>query len=101
MNLTWLCFLKVPHDSSAEAVNRIYEIKGRKLTSPLAICVADVVDIPRFAIVDHLPNGLLDQLLPGPVTVVLKRGMLYSLLRKPRWHPIIFYVRWSFVVNVC
>ncbi|KAJ4796119.1 Threonylcarbamoyl-AMP synthase [Rhynchospora pubera] len=59
---------------SAEAVNRIYEIKGRKLTSPLAICVADVPDISRFAIVDHLPIGLLDQLLPGPVTVVLKRG---------------------------
>ncbi|XP_078181232.1 DHBP synthase RibB-like alpha/beta domain-containing protein isoform X1 [Carex rostrata] len=59
---------------SAEAVNRIYEIKGRKLTSPLAICVADVADIPRFAIADHLPIGLLDQLLPGPVTVILKRG---------------------------
>ncbi|XP_072975721.1 uncharacterized protein [Typha angustifolia] len=59
---------------SAEAVNRIYEIKGRKQTSPLAISVADVPDISRFAIVDHLPHGLLDNLLPGPVTVVLKRG---------------------------
>ncbi|OAY81264.1 YrdC domain-containing protein, mitochondrial [Ananas comosus] len=59
---------------SAEAVNRIYEIKGRKHTSPLAICVADVPDISRFALVDHLPHGLLDSLLPGPVTVVLKRG---------------------------
>nr|CAD1817596.1 unnamed protein product [Ananas comosus var. bracteatus] len=57
-----------------EAVNRIYEIKGRKHTSPLAICVADVPDISRFALVDHLPHGLLDSLLPGPVTVVLKRG---------------------------
>lgn len=59
---------------SAQAVNQIYEIKGRKQTSPLAICVADVLDIPRFASVDHLPHGLLDSLLPGPVTVVLKRG---------------------------
>ncbi|XP_073114640.1 uncharacterized protein [Elaeis guineensis] len=59
---------------SAQAVNRIYEIKGRKQTSPLAICVADVSDISRFAIVDHLPQGLLDSLLPGPVTVVLRRG---------------------------
>jgi tRNA A37 threonylcarbamoyladenosine synthetase subunit TsaC/SUA5/YrdC len=71
----------VPYRSSAEAVNRIYEIKGRKTTSPMAICVADVVDIPRFAIVDHLPIGLLGQLLPGPVTVVLKRGLLNSLLQ--------------------
>ncbi|XP_023521571.1 yrdC domain-containing protein, mitochondrial-like [Cucurbita pepo subsp. pepo] len=59
---------------SSEAVNRIYEIKGRKLTSPLAICVGDVSDITRFAVADHLPHGLLDSLLPGPVTVVLKRG---------------------------
>ncbi|XP_066355778.1 uncharacterized protein [Miscanthus floridulus] len=59
---------------SAGAVNRIYEIKGRIQTRPLAICVADVSDISRFALVDHLPHGLLDSLLPGPVTVVLKRG---------------------------
>ncbi|KAE8805251.1 yrdC domain-containing protein, mitochondrial [Hordeum vulgare] len=59
---------------SAEAVNRIYEIKGRIHTRPLAICVADVPEISRFAMVDHLPHGLLHNLLPGPVTVVLKRG---------------------------
>lgn len=59
---------------SAGAVNRIYEIKGRKQTSPLAICVGDVSDIERFAVTDHLPHGLLDDLLPGPVTVVLRRG---------------------------
>ncbi|KAH9608332.1 hypothetical protein KSS87_010707 [Heliosperma pusillum] len=59
---------------SREAVNRIYEIKGRKLTSPLAICVGDVSDIKHFAATDHLPETLLDSLLPGPVTVVLRRG---------------------------
>lgn len=59
---------------SAGAVNRIYEIKGRIQTRPLAICVGDVSDISRFALVDHLPHGLLDSLLPGPVTIVLKRG---------------------------
>ncbi|XVF46354.1 hypothetical protein PTKIN_Ptkin03bG0020400 [Pterospermum kingtungense] len=60
--------------SSAEAVDRIYEIKGRKHTSPLAICVGDVPDIKRFAVTGHLPHGLLDSLLPGPVTVILGRG---------------------------
>ncbi|KAJ0793082.1 putative YrdC-like domain, DHBP synthase RibB-like alpha/beta domain superfamily [Helianthus annuus] len=59
-----------------EAVNRIYEIKGRKHTSPLAICVGDVKDIGRFAVTDHLPIGLLEGLLPGPVTVVLTRGLV-------------------------
>ena len=61
--------------SSREAVNRIYEIKGRQHTSPLAICVGDVSDIKRFAVTDNLPHGLLDSLLPGPVTVVLTRGL--------------------------
>ncbi|KAJ8443260.1 hypothetical protein Cgig2_010155 [Carnegiea gigantea] len=56
-----------------EAVNRIYEIKWRKHTSPLAICVGDVSDIKRFAATDHLPGTLLNALLPGPVTVVLRR----------------------------
>ncbi|KAF2321767.1 hypothetical protein GH714_002591 [Hevea brasiliensis] len=59
---------------SLEAINRIYEIKGRKHTSPLAICVGDASDIKQFAVTDHLPHGLLDSLLPGPVTVVLRRG---------------------------
>ncbi|XP_051120687.1 uncharacterized protein LOC127244269 isoform X2 [Andrographis paniculata] len=59
---------------SVEAVRRIYEIKGRKYTSPLAICVADVHDIQHFAATNHLPLGLLESLLPGPVTVVLRRG---------------------------
>lgn len=66
---------------SSEAVNRIYEIKGRKHTSPLAICVGDVLDIQRFAVTDHLPDGLLGSLLPGPVTVVLRRGEL-SIIEK-------------------
>ncbi|KNA12617.1 hypothetical protein SOVF_123970 isoform A [Spinacia oleracea] len=59
---------------SREAVNRIYQIKGRKLTSPLAICVGDVSDIKRFAFTNDLPETLLDALLPGPVTLVLRRG---------------------------
>ncbi|KAJ6895391.1 yrdC domain-containing protein [Populus alba x Populus x berolinensis] len=59
---------------SLEAVNRIYEMKGRKHTSPLAICVGDVSQIQHFAVTEYLPHGLLDSLLPGPVTVILRRG---------------------------
>lgn len=77
--------------SSSEAVNRIYEIKGRKYTSPLAICVGDVFDIPRYAVTDHLPHGLLDALLPGPVTVILKRGIVYVYILD-----IIYYIQFRF-----
>ncbi|KZV54114.1 yrdC domain-containing protein, mitochondrial [Dorcoceras hygrometricum] len=67
--------------NSMDTVHRIYEIKGRKYRSPLAICVGDVEDIQRFAITDHLSNVLLNFLLPGPVTLVLRRGVS-SILEK-------------------
>lgn len=66
---------------SPAAVQRIYEIKGRSMTSPLAVCVADVLDVNRFAVTSHLPDGLLSSLLPGPVTLVLDRGK-ESILEK-------------------
>lgn len=69
--------------SSVDAVNRIYEIKGRKLTSPLAICVGKVSDICRFAVTENLPNDLLESLLPGPVTVVLLRGQFHTTNSHP------------------
>ena len=39
----------------------------------LAICVGSVADISSYADTEGLPAGLLDALLPGPITVVLKR----------------------------
>ena len=58
---------------STAAVQRIYEIKQRQESAPLAICVADVHDVSAYGDVGHLPAGLLSRLLPGPVTVVLPR----------------------------
>lgn len=52
---------------------RIYEIKHRQGHIPLAVCVADAADVERYGECAHLPQGLLDDLLPGPVTVLLKR----------------------------
>lgn len=58
---------------NSECLKKLYEIKGREKTKPLAICVSSIRDIPRWAETQHLPNNLLQTLLPGPVTVVLKR----------------------------
>jgi tRNA threonylcarbamoyl adenosine modification protein (Sua5/YciO/YrdC/YwlC family) len=59
--------------SSPEAIRRVYEIKERKLTSPLAVCVADVDAVSLYAATAHLPTGLLSSLLPGAVTLLLPR----------------------------
>ena len=54
-------------------MSRIYAIKGRQAHLPLAICVADVADVARYGNASHVPEGLLAQLLPGAVTVILSR----------------------------
>ena len=59
--------------ASAEGVAAVYATKQREPRKPLAICVADVADIERYASISHLAPGLLEDLLPGPVTLLLPR----------------------------
>lgn len=71
---------------SAVAVERIYAAKGRDPQKPLPICVADPSDVAQYADVRHLPPGLLEALLPGPVTLVLPYGefrWLYLTVSEP------------------
>ena len=58
---------------STAAVRRIYDIKRRQESAPLAVCVGDVHDVSVYGDVGHLPAGLLPRLLPGPTTVILPR----------------------------
>lgn len=56
------------------AILRLYAIKGREEKKPVAICVADFFDFRFWGEGDHLPDKLLEQLLPGPVTIVVKKS---------------------------
>lgn len=58
--------------NNSEAVRKIYEIKGRQFSKPVAICVAEIQDIYHWAQVT-VPKDLLQALLPGPVTLCFKR----------------------------
>ncbi|KAJ8340871.1 hypothetical protein SKAU_G00331620 [Synaphobranchus kaupii] len=58
---------------NSDAIKRVYEIKGRNGQKPLAICVGEVEDIYKFCKVT-VPEALLRDLLPGPVTLVLERS---------------------------
>lgn len=64
--------------NDTSALNKIYKIKGRDLTKPLAVCVADHEHIEEIADTSHLPKRLLSCLLPGPVTVLLNRTSLLN-----------------------
>ena len=61
-------------------VEGLYAIKMRERGKPLAVCVADVGDVARYAEVVDLPPQLLQALLPGPVTLVLRKR------RAPQFH---------------
>lgn len=57
-----------------EAIRELYEIKGRNESKPVAICVPTINDLRHWSEASHLQNDLLEKLLPGAVTIVLKRS---------------------------
>ena len=82
------CFVAVPTDtlyglagdaSNKEATDALYAIKGRASEVPLAVCVGKPDDVADVCEAEHLPSELLHALLPGPVTIVLKRRKTTSL----------------------
>lgn len=68
---------------NCDAIQQLYNIKGRHFNKPVAICVGNVEDIPIWGNISYLPQGLLENLLPGPVTVILKRTNATSLKLNP------------------
>eukprot|EP00740_Mantoniella_antarctica_P011048 CAMPEP_0181392324 /NCGR_PEP_ID=MMETSP1106-20121128/26521_1 /TAXON_ID=81844 /ORGANISM="Mantoniella antarctica, Strain SL-175" /LENGTH=250 /DNA_ID=CAMNT_0023513421 /DNA_START=250 /DNA_END=1005 /DNA_ORIENTATION=+ len=58
---------------SANSIKRLYAAKQRASEVPLAICVGDAEDVGKYAQVEHLSVGLLEDLLPGPITLLLHR----------------------------
>lgn len=60
--------------NNPEAIKKLYEIKGRNEEKPVAICVSDYEDLKHWGEADHLPNELIKKLLPGAVTIVLKKS---------------------------
>ncbi len=58
--------------NNTKAVRQIYQIKGRDFAKPISICVAELQDLHKWSKVT-VPEELLEQLLPGPVTLCFER----------------------------
>ncbi|XP_075709356.1 threonylcarbamoyl-AMP synthase [Rhinoderma darwinii] len=58
---------------SSQSIRNIYNVKGRNGTNPLAICVGAIEDMYKYCQV-NVPDQLLRDLLPGPVTLVMERS---------------------------
>lgn len=54
------------------AIENLYGIKKRDKNKPLAICLSHLRDVKNWGVIDHIPNKMLENLLPGPTTIVLK-----------------------------
>ncbi|XP_021482655.1 threonylcarbamoyl-AMP synthase [Meriones unguiculatus] len=59
--------------SCSAALGRVYRLKGRSEVKPLAVCLGRVADVYRYCQV-RVPKELLEDLLPGPVTLVMERA---------------------------
>jgi hypothetical protein len=87
---------------STAAVQRIYDIKRRQESAPLAICIGDVHDVSVYGDAGHLPAGLLEQLLPGPTTVVLTTQPAHLFAGQLHCFPhlrLLHIVRWPFIAS--
>lgn len=56
-----------------KAVKRIYDLKGRPRSDPLPVAVSSLEEMEKIAEVGGLARTLVDEFLPGPLTLVLKK----------------------------
>ena len=56
-----------------EAVERVFEIKGRERRMPLSVAVASFEMMEQVASISEDDLALLRKVLPGPVTVLVKK----------------------------
>jgi len=55
----------------AEAISKVYAIKGRNFDKPLAVCVRDINQAETLAYFDDTSARLAASYWPGPLTLVL------------------------------
>lgn len=56
-----------------DAIKRVYETKKRIKNKPLSICVHDINQIKHFAYLNDEVEYVINMLLPGPYTLLLKK----------------------------
>ena len=56
-----------------EGIERIYAIKGRLFSKPVSVAVSSYDMIDEVAYLDESMREIIEKILPGPVTVLLKK----------------------------
>ena len=56
-----------------EAVQKVYQVKKRSPLKPISTCVSKIEDIHKIAHMDEDTEKMIEKILPGPFTVILKK----------------------------
>jgi L-threonylcarbamoyladenylate synthase len=56
-----------------KAVKKVYQIKKRPFNKPLSVCVSKIKDINKIAYLNKDIENKLENIFPGPFTVILKK----------------------------
>jgi L-threonylcarbamoyladenylate synthase len=56
-----------------KALKMLISLKGREAEKAISICVADVSEVSLYGVVDEGVLRLIDEFLPGPLTLVLPK----------------------------
>jgi L-threonylcarbamoyladenylate synthase len=56
-----------------EAIKKVYRIKKREFNKPISICVPDIDYIKKVAYMNKETREIIENFLPGPFTIILKK----------------------------
>lgn len=56
-----------------KAVDRVFEIKGRDYSKPMSISVSNIQMLEKYVVVSNSARAILEQILPGPYTIILPK----------------------------
>ncbi len=57
----------------AKAVQKVYQVKERSPLKPISACVSKIENIHKIAYMDENTEKMIEKILPGPFTVILKK----------------------------
>ncbi len=61
------------------AIKKVYNIKKRSFNKPLSVCVSQISDINSVAYLDKIKIDFINEILPGPFTIILKKKNTYQI----------------------
>ena len=57
---------------SQKAFDALVSLKQRPITKPMTVMVKDVDEIEKYAFVNEKQKNVMQQFMPGPITIILK-----------------------------